>query len=67
MSKRVDNLYESPCYQCGFQYECDKKIERNPNLGDIKDSVFGNADFDFHDCGIWIALNAPKMVEVDDE
>ena len=66
MSKRIDNLYESPCYQCGFQYECDKKIERSPKLGDIKDGVFGNAVFDFHDCGIWIALNAPEMVEVDE-
>ena len=66
MSKRIDNLYESPCYQCRFQYECDRKIERSPKLGDIKDSVFGNADFDFHDCGIWIALNAPEMVEVEE-
>lgn len=63
MSKRINYLYESPCYQCGFQYECYKKIENNLSLGDIKDSVFGNADFDFHDCGIWIALNAPKMVD----
>ena len=66
MSKRINYLYESPCYQCGFQHECDEKIESNPHLGDIKDGVFGNADFDFHDCPIWIALNAPERVEVDE-
>ena len=67
MSKRVNYLYESPCYQCGFQYECGKKIENNPTLGYIKDGIFGNADFDFHVCGIWIALNVSEMIQVLDE
>ena len=67
MNKRIQSLSESPCYQCHCEWECDKKIKHNSILGDIKDGVFGNADFDFHDCGIWIALNAPEMIEVDDE
>ena len=32
----------------------------------VKDSVFGNADFDYHKCPIWISLNAPEMIEVDE-
>lgn len=66
MSRRIKSLKESPCYQCHCEWECDKKIKRNPVLGEIRDGVFGNADFDYHDCGIWIALNAPEMVEVDE-
>ena len=67
MNKRIIYLRESPCYQCHCEWECNKKIKRNPILIDIKNEIFGNADFDYHDCGIWIALNAPEMVEVSDE
>ena len=67
MSRRIKTLKESPCYQCLCQNKCDKKIQKNLMLGAIRDGIFGNADFDYHDCGIWIALNAPEMVEVDDE
>lgn len=63
--KRIENLSESPCYQCHCESECNKKIKRNPAFGEIRDGVFGNADFDYHECGIWIALNA-KDVEVDE-
>ena len=67
MNKRITKLSESPCYQCGCEDECLLKTLRNPNLDEIRLAIFGNADFDYHDCGIWIALNAPEMVEVDDE
>ena len=66
MSKRVVYLNESPCYKCNCEWECDEKIKRSPTLEEIRDVVFPNADFDYHDCGIWIALNAPEMVEVDE-
>lgn len=46
--------------------KCNKKINGSPYLYEIRDAIFGNADFDYHDCGIWIALNAPEMVEVDE-
>lgn len=67
MSKRIECLLESPCSQCGCDYECERKITNSPNIGVIKDNIFGDTDFDYHNCGIWIALNAPEMVEVDDE
>ena len=66
MSRRIKKLSESPCYKCHCEWECNKKIKRNHILGDIRDGIFGNADFNYHDCGIWIALNAPEMVEVDE-
>ena len=55
--KRIKSLSESPCYQCHCEWGCDEKIKRSPVL----------SDFDYHDCGIWIALNAPEMIEVYDE
>ena len=66
-SNRIRTLSESPCYQCGCQKKCSTRIKKNFKLGEIRDGIFGNREFDFHDCGIWIALNAPEMVEVDDE
>ena len=63
---RIKSLQESPCNQCGCSKKCAKKIRSNHKLSEIKDAVFGRADFDYHDCGIWIALNAPEMVEVDE-
>lgn len=70
MSKRVTKLSQSPCYQCGQYEKCEEKIKRSPIIGVTKDKMFGNAELDFHDCGIWIALNAPDMIdetEVDDD
>lgn len=61
--KRIKSLSESPCYCCNSATQCAIKINRSPKLQEIQDAVFGNADFDYHDCGIWIALNAPEMVE----
>lgn len=66
MNKRITKLSESPCYKCGCENECLLKILRNTALDEIRLSIFGNADFDYHDCGIWIALNAPEMIEVDE-
>lgn len=66
MSKRISCLAESPCYQCGFEDVCSHKIRTIPRFEEIRDMMFGRADFDYHNCGIWIALNAPEMVEVDE-
>lgn len=66
MSRRIQHLYESPCNQCGCDIECDEKSRDNFAFLDIKDKTFGNADFDYHDCPLWIALNAPEMIEVDE-
>lgn len=64
--KRIKILSESPCYQCNCMEKCSMKISNFSKLQEIQDAVFPNADFDYHDCGIWIALNAPKMIEVDE-
>ena len=65
-TKRIEKISESPCINCGCIVECSNKIRRVPILDEIRGRVFGDANFDYHDCGIWIALNAPKMVEVDE-
>lgn len=67
MSRRITKLSESPCYQCGCLEKCNKKCEENISFQSIQNSVFRIADFDYHRCGIWIALNAPEMIEIDDE
>lgn len=66
MSKKIESLKQSPCYQCGYMNKCSEKTSGNPKLQEIEDMVFPNADFNYHDCGIWIALNAPEMIEVDE-
>ena len=66
MNNRIDNLQESPCYLCNCDKQCNKKIQSNIKLKEIKDQIFGNKNFDYHECGIWIALNAPEMIEVDE-
>ena len=63
MSKRVIKLAQSPCCQCGCCEACEEKIDRSQIIAEIKDKMFNNAEADFHDCGIWIALNAPDMVD----
>lgn len=63
MSKRITKLEESPCYQCGFLDACEEIINKSTTVGVIRDRMFGNANADYHDCGIWIALNAPEMIE----
>lgn len=66
MSKKIKSLSESPCVHCNCTARCTVKIDKNPKLQEIQDAVFPNADFDYHECGIWIALNAKEMVEVDE-
>lgn len=64
--KRIKKLIESPCYKCNCMEDCSDKVRRSPRLDEIRDLVFPNADFDYHDCGMWIALNAKGMVEVNE-
>lgn len=66
MSKRIEWLWQSPCSQCGCENECYDKIVNSPSIGVIKDMMYGNAEADYHDCGIWIALNAHEMVAEDE-
>ena len=63
--RRIERISESPCFNCGKQVECSNRVRSNYRLGEIRDSVFGNRDFDYHDCGIWIALSAPDMIDED--
>ena len=58
MSRRIETLSESPCYKCGRSAECMEKIRRSPILMEICDAILGNADFDYHDCSLWIAMSA---------
>lgn len=66
MNRRITKLSESPCYQCNCSEQCEKRIEKNLILQEIQNSIFGIADYDYHRCGIWIALNAPEMIEVNE-
>lgn len=67
MCKRIYRLQDSPCYKCKMQKKCDSKISKSPRLSEVKDAVFGKADFDFHKCGIYVSLNAPELVEVEEK
>lgn len=60
---RIESLSQSPCSNCGVSVECGKKVKRNSKFEEIVDVVYGNRDFDFHDCPLYIALTAPEMVE----
>lgn len=61
--KRIKSLSESPCTCCDCGVKCALKIDKSPKLQEIQDAVFGDAEYDYHNCGIWIALNAKEMVE----
>lgn len=63
MSKRITCLSESPCYKCGVWDKCNSKVRKAPKLQEIIDFVMPQADFDYRECGIWIALNAREVVE----
>lgn len=65
MSEKIKSLKDSPCWDCPVGYECSKKRMRNRNLDPIVDMVWDKADYDRKDCPIWIAINAPEMVEED--
>ncbi len=63
MAERIMYLKESPCYQCHKHMECMMKTQKNNQLYDIVDQVFGNKGFDYHNCPIYVALTAPDMVD----
>ena len=56
MSKRVEYLKESPCYQCGMAKECLAKITRCKPLQEIADYVMPRKDYQYQDCMIWKVL-----------
>ena len=69
MGRRITSLKESPCFKCEKHTECLTKVENNNQFSDIVDQVFGNRDFDYYNCPLYIALTAPDIVdetEVDD-
>lgn len=66
MNRRINSLTESPCYKCGKDVECCEKVKINNKFTEIRDGVYGDADYDFHNCPLWIALNAHELVEVDE-
>lgn len=62
MNKCIQSLSESPCFNCGCYEKCLQKVGRSPNLRVICDNMLGNSEADYHDCGIYIALNADAKV-----
>nr|DAG70900.1 MAG TPA: hypothetical protein [Caudoviricetes sp.] len=66
MAKRIEKLQESPCYNCGYTKKCSKRIKNNYRLGVIRDSIFGNSEYDYSQCPIRIAFVAPEMVEIEE-
>lgn len=60
MSKRIEYLKDSPCYQCGVAKECMAKITRCPRLQEISDYVMPRAGYDYHNCMLYKVL----MMEV---
>ncbi len=63
MGRRIMYLKESPCFKCDKHNECMVKVENNNQFSDIVDQVFGNMDFDYHNCPLYIALTAPDMTD----
>lgn len=61
--RKIERISESPCSKCGFIIECSNKIRSNCNLEVIKDMVFGNKDYDFKQCPLWIAFNCRELVD----
>jgi len=61
MSRRINALQESPCYKCTTAKECMERIRRKPSLMAFYDSILGNADFDYHACGIYIAITVDNI------
>lgn len=56
MSKRIERLSESPCYQCGMNKECEEKVARCQILQEIVDYVEPRADFNYKECSLWRVL-----------
>lgn len=60
MSKQIRYLHESPCYQCGVQDICLAKINRCKRLQEVSDYVMPRADYDYHDCSLYKAIQMEK-------
>lgn len=58
MNKKISCLKESPCSHCGTKNKCDIKVSKNQRFQEIIDYVMPKADYDFHDCPLYIALTA---------
>lgn len=59
-------LTDIPCMVCDRLCDCENKLERSPKLKEIKEMMLNRTDGRVDKCGIWIALNAPDMIEVDE-
>lgn len=55
--QRINLLSESPCWQCGKHRQCARRVRRYPPFQDIVDCVMPQKDFDFHNCGLYIAIS----------
>lgn len=64
--RRIESLSESPCSKCEVSDACDKRIDITPALSDIKYCIYGNKEYDYRECPIYIAVTSPDMVEEDD-
>lgn len=61
--KRIESLKDSPCYSCPNVIECESKLQRSPKLEEVKDNVIFNTNIDYKQCGIYVALTAPEMID----
>lgn len=59
MGNRICKLSESPCYQCGVQQMC-YHLMHVTEYKNIKDQIFGNKDFNYINCPLYIAITGPK-------
>lgn len=58
--QRIKFLSESPCWKCGKHRQCARKVKRYPPFQEILDYVMPKSDFDFHNCGLYIAIVADE-------
>lgn len=63
MSKRIEKVKESPCFNCGLDELCDYKISRNKSFREIKDMVFWDKEFLYKDCPLYISLTVGDIVD----
>lgn len=63
MSKKIESLKESPCYNCPMATQCENKIKRSPVVSVVRDYVYSKADYDFHNCGIYISLTTDDIID----
>lgn len=58
--RRINLLSESPCWRCGKHRQCASRVKRYPPFQEIVDYVMPKLGFDFHDCGLYIAITADE-------